>query len=38
LYEIEGSGHTNLMEQPELSARLVIEFFRSVAAKRAPVV
>jgi pimeloyl-ACP methyl ester carboxylesterase len=38
LYEIEGSGHTNLMEQPELSARLVIEFFQSVAAKRATAV
>ena len=37
LYVIEGSGHTNLMEEPELSARLVIEFFQSVAAKRAAV-
>jgi pimeloyl-ACP methyl ester carboxylesterase len=35
LYVIEGSGHTNLMEQPELSAKVVIEFFQSVAAKRA---
>ena len=35
---IEGSGHTNLMEEPELSARVVIEFFQSVAAKRATAV
>jgi len=35
LYVIEGSGHTNLMEEPELSAAVVIEFFQSVAAKRA---
>ena len=38
LYVIEGSGHTNLMEQPELSAKLVIDFFQSVAAKRATAV
>jgi pimeloyl-ACP methyl ester carboxylesterase len=38
LYVIEGSGHTNLMEEPELSARVVIEFFQSVAAKRAATV
>ena len=38
LYVIEGSGHTNLMEEPELSARVVIEFFQSVAAKRAAAV
>jgi pimeloyl-ACP methyl ester carboxylesterase len=35
LHVIEGSGHTNLMEEPELSAAVVIEFFQSVAAKRA---
>jgi pimeloyl-ACP methyl ester carboxylesterase len=38
LYVIEGSGHTNLMEEPELSANVVIEFFQSVAAKRAAAV
>ena len=32
---IEGSGHTNLMEEPELSAKIVIEFLQPVAAKRA---
>ncbi len=31
---IEGSGHTNLMEEPELSAQMVIEFLQSVAATR----
>ena len=25
---VEGSGHTNLMEQPELSADVVIRFFQ----------
>ncbi len=35
LYVVEGSGHTNLMEQPELSAKVVIEFLQSVAARRA---
>ena len=35
LYVVEGSGHTNLMEQPELSAKIVIEFLQSVAARRA---
>jgi len=25
---IEGSGHTNLMEEPELSARVVIDFLQ----------
>ena len=35
LYVVEGSGHTNLMEQPELSAQVVIEFLQRVAAGRA---
>jgi pimeloyl-ACP methyl ester carboxylesterase len=35
LYVVEGSGHTNLMEEPELSARVVVEFLQRVAAKRA---
>ena len=25
---VEGSGHTNLMEEPELSADVVIRFFK----------
>jgi pimeloyl-ACP methyl ester carboxylesterase len=28
LYIIEGSGHTNLMEEPELSSRVVIDFLQ----------
>ncbi len=35
LYVIEGSGHTNLMEEPELSSKVVIEFLQRVAAGRA---
>ena len=38
LHVIEGSGHTNLMEEPELSAAVVIEFLQLVAAKRAATV
>ncbi len=28
LFVVEGSGHTNLMEEPELSARVVIDFLQ----------
>ena len=35
LYVVEGSGHTNLMEQPELSSEVVIAFLQRVAAGRA---
>jgi pimeloyl-ACP methyl ester carboxylesterase len=35
LYVIDGSGHTNLMEEPELSAQVVIDFLQRVAATRA---
>jgi hypothetical protein len=32
---VEGSGHTNLMEEPELSAQVVVEFLQRVASERA---
>jgi pimeloyl-ACP methyl ester carboxylesterase len=35
LYVVEGSGHTNLMEEPELSSEVVIAFLQRVAAGRA---
>jgi pimeloyl-ACP methyl ester carboxylesterase len=36
LYVIAGSGHTNLMEEPELSTRVVVEFLKRVAAQKEP--
>ena len=33
LYVIEGCGHTNLVEMPELSTEVVVDFFKRGAAK-----
>jgi pimeloyl-ACP methyl ester carboxylesterase len=33
LFIVEGSGHTNLMEQPEHSAEVVVEFLQRVASR-----
>ncbi len=35
LYVIEGCAHTNLLEQPELSTRVVVEFLQGVEAHAA---
>lgn len=35
LYVIEGCAHTNLLEQPELSTRVVVEFLQGVDARAA---
>ncbi len=37
LYVVENSAHTNLMEQPELSARVVIEFLTGGTVGNTPV-
>jgi pimeloyl-ACP methyl ester carboxylesterase len=35
LYVIEGVAHTNLMEVPELSTKVVVEFLQRVASEAA---